>query len=73
MVSKVGYSVVKRSGARVTLCAVYTMHEETRSVDFLVEPQNHWDDLSVVWHQNHWNCLAVVVTSLPLKRMVSHN
>jgi hypothetical protein len=25
----------------VMLCAVCTMHVETRSVDFLVEPQNH--------------------------------
>jgi hypothetical protein len=24
----------------VTLCAVYTMHKETRSVGFLVQPQN---------------------------------
>jgi hypothetical protein len=24
----------------VTLCAVYTMHKETRSAGFLVEPQN---------------------------------
>jgi hypothetical protein len=25
----------------VTLCVVYTMHEEMRSAGFLVEPQNH--------------------------------
>jgi hypothetical protein len=24
----------------VTLCAVYTVHIETRKIDFLVEPQN---------------------------------
>jgi hypothetical protein len=24
----------------VTLCVICTVHEETRSVDFLVEPQN---------------------------------
>jgi hypothetical protein len=41
MVTQVGYSVAERSGGRVTLCAVCTMHEETRSVYFLVEPQNH--------------------------------
>jgi hypothetical protein len=29
-----------RSGGRVTPCAVCTMHEETRSAGFLVEPQN---------------------------------
>jgi hypothetical protein len=40
MVTQVGYSVARRSGGRVTPCAVYTMHEETRSACFLVEPQN---------------------------------
>jgi hypothetical protein len=40
MVAKVGYSVAGRSGGRVTLCAVYIVHVETRSVGFLVEPQN---------------------------------
>jgi hypothetical protein len=38
--AQVGYSVTERSGGRVTLCAVYTVHEEMRSVGFLVEPQN---------------------------------
>jgi hypothetical protein len=28
---QVGYSVVERSGGRVTSCAVYTVHVETRS------------------------------------------
>jgi hypothetical protein len=40
MVTQVGYSVVGRSGGRVTLCVVCTMHDEMRSTDFLVEPQN---------------------------------
>jgi hypothetical protein len=40
MIAQVGYSVARRSGGQVTLCAVYTMHKETRSADFLVEPQN---------------------------------
>jgi hypothetical protein len=40
MVAQVGYSVVGRSRGRVTLCAVCTGHVETRSVGFLVEPQN---------------------------------
>jgi hypothetical protein len=43
MVAKVGYSVPGRSGGRVTLCVFCTLHEETRSVGFLVGPQNHWD------------------------------
>jgi hypothetical protein len=37
---QVGYSVAGRSGGRVTPCAVYTVHKETRSANFLVEPQN---------------------------------
>jgi hypothetical protein len=40
MVAQVGYSVARRSRGRVTLCAVCTVHVETRSADFLVEPQN---------------------------------
>jgi hypothetical protein len=40
MVAQVGYSVVGRSRGRVTLCAVCTWHVETRSMCFLVEPQN---------------------------------
>jgi hypothetical protein len=44
--------VKHRSGTRwpddrVTLCAVCTMHMETRSAGFLVEPQNH--GLQVSW------------------------
>jgi hypothetical protein len=30
------YSVAGRSRGRVTLCAVYTLHKETRSACFLV-------------------------------------
>jgi hypothetical protein len=44
--AQVGYSVAGRSGGRVTLCAVCTVHIETRGVGFLVEPQNHWDGFS---------------------------
>jgi hypothetical protein len=40
MVAQVGYSMAERTGGQVTLCAVCTMHEEMRSVGFLVEPQN---------------------------------
>jgi hypothetical protein len=38
--TQVGYSVAGRSGGQVMLCAVYTVHEEMRSVGFLVQPQN---------------------------------
>jgi hypothetical protein len=40
MVAQVRYSVADRSRGRVTPCAVYIVHMETRSVCFLVEPQN---------------------------------
>jgi hypothetical protein len=35
-----GYSVAGRTRGQVMLCAVCTVQEETRSVGFLVEPQN---------------------------------
>jgi hypothetical protein len=38
--TQVGYSVAGRLRGRMMLCVVCTMHEETRSVSFLVEPQN---------------------------------
>jgi hypothetical protein len=38
--AQVGYPVARRSGGRVTLCAVCTMHVETMTMGFLVEPQN---------------------------------
>jgi hypothetical protein len=37
-----------------TLCAVYTVHIETRSMGFLVEPQNQGRQFSPVWPQNWW-------------------
>jgi hypothetical protein len=40
MIMHVGYSVAERSSGRVAPCAVCTMHMETRSKGFLVEPQN---------------------------------
>jgi hypothetical protein len=40
MVAQVGYSVAERSRGRVAPCVVCTWHVETRSVSFLVEPQN---------------------------------
>jgi hypothetical protein len=40
MVAHVRYSVAGQSRGRVALCTVCTMHMETRSADFLVEPQN---------------------------------
>jgi hypothetical protein len=39
--AQVEYSVVERSGGWVTMCAVCTVHMETRSAGFLVEPQNY--------------------------------
>jgi hypothetical protein len=40
MVAHVRYSVDGRSRGRVAPCAVCTWHVETRSVCFLIEPQN---------------------------------
>jgi hypothetical protein len=40
MVAQVGYSAAGRLRGRVALCAVCTVHMETRSASFLVEPQN---------------------------------
>jgi hypothetical protein len=40
MVAQVGYSMAGQSSGRVTPCAVCTVHVETRSASFLVEPQN---------------------------------
>jgi hypothetical protein len=34
--AQVGYSVAGRSRGQVTLCAVCTVHKETRSANFLV-------------------------------------
>jgi hypothetical protein len=38
--AQVGYSVVGRSGGRMTSCAVSTVHKEMKSTSFLVAPQN---------------------------------
>jgi hypothetical protein len=66
MVAQIGYSVAGQLRDRVVLCAVYTMHVETRSACFLVEPQNQGQrfvsDLvseplgrfSLLWLQNWW-------------------
>jgi hypothetical protein len=66
MVTQIGHSVVGRSSGRVTLCAVCTVHVETRNAGFLVEPQNHGlrfvsglaskplGRFSSVWPQNRW-------------------
>jgi hypothetical protein len=66
MVTQVGYSVVGRSRGWVTPCAVCTVHKETRSAGFLVEPQNHGRRVvnslaskplgrfHPIWPQNWW-------------------
>jgi hypothetical protein len=40
MVAQVEYSVAERSSGQMALCAVCTVHVETRTVGFLVKPQN---------------------------------
>jgi hypothetical protein len=66
MVAQVGYSVIGRSGGRVTPCAVCIVHVETMSANFLVEPQTQCrrfvsgltskslGRFSPVWPQNRW-------------------
>jgi hypothetical protein len=66
MVAQVGYSLVGQSGGWVPLCAVCTVHVETESAGFLVEPQNQdqrfvrclaskpLGQFSPVWPQNRW-------------------
>jgi hypothetical protein len=41
-----------QSGGQVMLCAVCTVHKETRSTCFLVEPQNQGRRVSRFWPQN---------------------
>jgi hypothetical protein len=38
--AQVRYSVTERLRGRVTLCAIYIVYKEMRSVGFLVQPQN---------------------------------
>jgi hypothetical protein len=38
--AQVRYSMTEQSGGEVMLCAVYTVHDETSSASFMVEPQN---------------------------------
>jgi hypothetical protein len=57
MITQVGYSVVGRSGGQVTPYVVCTVHMETGSADFLIEPKNNVYNLSVVSPQNHWDGL----------------
>jgi hypothetical protein len=40
MIAQVEYLVAERSRDQVELCAICTVHVETRSAGFLVEPQN---------------------------------
>jgi hypothetical protein len=40
MVTQVGFSMAGRLRGWVTLCAVCTVHVETRNASFLVEPEN---------------------------------
>jgi hypothetical protein len=66
MIAQVEYLVAGRSRGQVVPCAVCTWHVETRSVGFLVEPQNQgrrfvsglaskpFGRFLLVWPQNQW-------------------
>jgi hypothetical protein len=72
MVTKVRHSMARRSGGRVTSCAVCTVHMKMRSVGFLVEPQNQgrWfvsgltskplRRFSPIWPQNRWQRFSLI-------------
>jgi hypothetical protein len=61
MITHVGYSVVGWLVGRVMLCAVCTVHEETRNTCFWLNLKTKVDGLSVVWPQNHWDGLKVIL------------
>jgi hypothetical protein len=80
MVTHVGYSVAGRLRGRVAPCVIYTVHVETRSASFLVEPQNQgqWFDLKTtgtVSHrfepQNRWRRFVSGLASKPLVRFLA--
>jgi hypothetical protein len=80
MVAQVGYSVARRSRGRVAPCAVCTVHVETRSTGFLVEPQNQgWQFVSGLaskpfrrfspgWPQNRWRQFLAIWPQNLLRR-----
>jgi hypothetical protein len=63
MVAQVGYSVVGRSRGQVASYAVCTVHVETRSTGFLVEPQNRGQWFVSGLAQNHSNGFSSVCAS----------
>jgi hypothetical protein len=80
MVTHVGYSVAGRLRGRVAPCVIYTVHVETRSASFLVEPQNQgqWFDLKTtgtVSHrfepQNRWRRFVSGLASKPVATVFS--
>jgi hypothetical protein len=61
----VGYSVPRRSGGRVTSCAIRSVHmEEMRSTSFWFSLKTGGNSLSVVQPQNHYDGF-IVWTSKP--------
>jgi hypothetical protein len=71
MAAQVGYSVVGRSGDQVMLCAVCTVHKETKSVSFLVEPQNQGRRSICGLSSKSLGRFVSGLTSKPLGRFVS--
>jgi hypothetical protein len=71
MIAQVRYSVAGRSVGRVMLCAVCTMHVETWSASFLVEPQNQgrWFVSGLAYKSLGW--FVSGLTSNPLGRFIS--
>jgi hypothetical protein len=63
--------VAGRSRCRVTLCVVCTMHEEMRSVSFLVEPQNQGRWFISGFASKPLGRFIIGLASKPLGRFVS--
>jgi hypothetical protein len=63
--AQVGYSVAGRSRCLVTLCAVCTVHMETRSASFLVWPQNQGQQVFRLEPQNQQLQFGDLATKSP--------
>jgi hypothetical protein len=71
MVAHVSCSVAGRSGGRVMPCAVCTVHVETRSTDFLVDPQNQSLRFVSGLASKPLGWFVIGLTSKPLGRFIS--
>jgi hypothetical protein len=69
--AQVRYSVARRLGGRVTLCAVCTVHEEARTTSFLVWPQNQGRQFVSGLDSKPLGWFVSSLASKPLEQFVS--